>query len=92
MGCALVWAVGGPRPWPRPLVGLLWAYWILGGFDFASLLEWFDLVTSLVGLWHLCPCTVLGWPMASLSVHCSMLAAPLAAFVMSLGWLRSMPA
>jgi len=30
MGWALVWAVGGPGPWPRPLV------WISGGFDFAK--------------------------------------------------------
>jgi len=36
MGWALVWAVGGPGPWPRPLIRLLWAYWMLGGFHFAK--------------------------------------------------------
>jgi len=29
MGWALVWAIGGPGPQPRPLVRLLWAWWIL---------------------------------------------------------------
>jgi len=36
MGWALVWAVGGPGPYPMPLVQLLQAYWISGGFDFAK--------------------------------------------------------
>jgi len=38
MGWTLVWAVGGPGPWPRPLVRLLLAYWMLGGFHFAKYL------------------------------------------------------
>jgi len=56
-----------------------------------SLLEWSDLVTSLVGLCRLCPCTVLGWLMSSLSVYCPRLAVPLATFVMSLGLCRPEP-
>ena len=34
MGRALVWAVSGPGPWPRPLVQLLWAHWMVGGISF----------------------------------------------------------
>jgi len=34
MGWALVWAIGGPGPWLRPLVRLLWAYWMSGGLSF----------------------------------------------------------
>jgi len=29
MGWALVWAAGGPAPWPRPLFRLSWAYWMV---------------------------------------------------------------
>jgi len=36
MGRALVWAIGGPGPWPKPLVRLLWAHWMAGGFHFAK--------------------------------------------------------
>jgi len=25
---ALVWAISGPGPWPRPLVRLSWAHWM----------------------------------------------------------------
>jgi len=39
MGWALVWVVGGPGPWPRPLVRSLWAYWMSGGFHFAMSLR-----------------------------------------------------
>jgi len=33
---ALVWAVSGPGPWPRPLVRLSWAYCMVGRFHFAK--------------------------------------------------------
>jgi len=62
MGWALVWAVGRPGPWPKPLVRLLWAHWILGGFDFAKS---FGMVRS--GYFS-------SWLMASLSVYCPRLA------------------
>jgi len=47
MGWALVWAIGGPRLWPRPLVS------IVVGFDFVK-------YTRVVGigrlpLWRLMP-------------------------------------
>jgi len=62
MGWALVWALGGLGPWPRPLVRLLWAHWILGVFDFAKS---FGMVRS--GYFS-------SWLMSSLSVHCPRLA------------------
>jgi len=40
MGWALVWAIGGPRPWPRPLVSIIGGSLdIRGGFGFTEYLK-----------------------------------------------------